>query len=638
MMRIRFLFGCFLAFGCLLPGLRAQDTAFWFVAPHMSEQLAAGVPLNRPAFLAISNGTYQTANVRITRYNGTSASIFTNVTIAPGALYKLDFTTDAEMKTIENPRGQAGSVTEFGMHIYSDVKVTAYYMHNHTDSRDIFTLKGHQALGTSFYVPMQSDNLAQTGNYTGACDQIDIVATEDDTEVTVIPKATIRIGASGSSNANAPISKTLQKGQTLKIMEYTPNSGSLTGTSITTNNKPVAVTVTEDLVGGDTSGDQIVPVSSLGTRYIVPKGYKSADDRFYMVGTAANTTVKVYYSGSTYAPYTLNAGTAGKYTFPTTNVNAVYVEATAPIYIYQRSGYGEEGAALIPSVYSIGQTQMAYFQVPGQYEKGFLVFRSGKQAGFTISYGSTTTNMTDLPGFAVSAVPNNITDWQIARFDLPSAANSQVVTIRNSQSPFSFGYMAANASPNNMGCYGYFSAFGTFEFPDTTYMCSNAVTIEGGYARSYLWTYPDGVTTATTPSINVSEEGEYTLVMDQDPNIITATTYVRKVYAGTVGPAEQVICTGTAPAVSLTVTGASELTGTTYQWQSSPDGTTGWSDIAGATSATYTPGTLTSTTYYRRGMTSDLCAMAYTYAVRVKVSSCTLPVNPHLMGRFRTGN
>jgi hypothetical protein len=627
-LKVKILFTCLLA--GFLSNLRAQDTEFWFVAPHMSEQIAAGVPLNRPAFLAISNGNYQAANVTITRYNGANASIVDNTTIPAGGLYKLDFTTDANMKTIENPRGLAGSVTEFGIHITSSVPVTAYYMHNHTDSRDIFTLKGHQALGTLFYVPMQSDNAQITGGYTGACDQIDIVATADGvTTVTVTPKAAIRIGTSTSSAANTSISRNLNKGETLKIMEYTPNSGSLTGTKIVAT-QPVAVTVTEDLVGGDTSGDQIVPVTSLGTRYIVPRGPQSnaASERFYIVGAYDGTKVDLYTSGSTptVSQLALSAGSAYRYTF-NSSVNAVYVDATQPVYIYQRSGYGEEGAAILPSVYAIGQTEMSYYQVQGQYELGFLLFRSGKGGNFKISYGSTVNATLNIG--SVIAIPA-VSEWQMARFSLPSAANNQVVTIRNSESPFSFGYIAANTTSNNMGLYGYFSAFGTFEFSDTTWMCGNSVTIEGGYARNYLWTYPDGVTTATTPSITVTQEGVYTLVMAQDPNVVTATTYVKKVNAGTVSPASQAFCSS-GTSVALTVSGAIEPPGTTYQWQTSTDNST-WTNINGATSASYSPGTLTAsgtetrTIYYRRGMTSDYCAMAYTYAASIIVGA--IPAAP----------
>lgn len=54
---------------------------------------------------------------------------------------------------------------------------------------------------------------------------------------------------------------------------------------------------------------------------------------------------------------------------------------------------------------------------------------------------------------------------------------------------------------------------------------------------------------------------------------------------------------------NLSLTGASSGTGITYQWQSSPDGSTNWADISGATSSTYTATGITSTSYYRCNVT-----------------------------------
>jgi hypothetical protein len=641
MMKIKFLLGYVLLSCCLAPNLRAQDTSFWFVAPHMSEVTAgpANIPLNRPAFLAISNGTFQAATVTITRYNGANTSLVNTVSIAAGELYKLDFTTAAEMKTIENPRGQAGNVTEFGIHIESDVRVTAYYMLNHTESRDIFTLKGNQALGTQFYVPMQSDNAAKSNGAFGGLDQIDIVATEDNTVVTVVPKARIRLGASTLSPAGNIITRTLNKGETLKIIEYGYDENpSLAGTSITST-KPIAVTVTEDLVAGDTSGDQIVPVASLGTRYIVPRGFLTSGsmERFYLVGTEAGTTVKIYATAGATTPtqtISLIAGQTTRYTFPSA-AYAVYVEADKPVYIYQRSGYGEEGAALLPSVYSIGQTKLSFFQTSGYgtlVQKGFIIFRDGTQSGFTVKHGSgAATALASQPGFTIYPVPN-VPEWKVARFDFNAAPSAgQVIRVESAQSAFVLGYITGNITNNDS--YGYFSAFGEFQFAggDTTYMCGSSVTLEGGYARSYLWTYPDGVTTAITSSVTVAEEGKYTLVMDQDPNIVTASTYVKRVNVGTVSPASQQHYTGTIPG-QLTVSGASELVGTVYQWQSSTDNVE-WTNISGATLAAYAPGALYQTTWYRRGMSSELCGMAYTDGVKITILPRLIPVNPHLRTR-----
>jgi hypothetical protein len=621
-------------------------TDFWFVAPHMAEYATGS---NMPAFLAISNDTYQTAHINIRLYNGGSP-IDTTATILPGGVYKHDFDTSAKIKQIENPRSQAGNVVKYGTHITSDVPVAAYYMFNNLGSRDIFTFKGHQALGTLFYVPMQSDNHAKSNgyysNYQGY-DQVDIVATEDSTHVEIIPEARVRLyNADGSSYGinpvKTPIIRTLNKGETLKLHEYNQDEmPSLAGTKITSD-KPVAVTVTEDMVEGDTSGDQIVPVSSLGTRYIVPRGYVTpgtyyphAVERFYLIGAHPNTGVEIYANGSSVtATTTLNEGQAYRYTFPS-GADAIYVKSTQPVYLYHRSGYGEEGAALLPSIYAIGQTRRTFFQVYAfgngtLVQKGFLIFRAGAQGSFTRSYGSVVNQAMTLTPIDVPNMP----DWKVARFDLPTAPTAgQIVTIQSSQSPFSLGYIAGGTTNNDH--YGYFSEF-TFELPDTTYKCTSAssVVLEGGYAASWEWTFPDGHQ-EYTQSITALEEGEYTLIMNQDPTLVTTTTFVKIINAGTItaGSGQQV-CTGTAPA-TLTVSGSS---GDTYQWQSSPDGTT-WTNITGATLPTYSPGILTvpgyetQSVYYRRGITANLCQMIYSNAVEIKVSPCAVIVNPHL----RTG-
>ena len=74
--------------------------------------------------------------------------------------------------------------------------------------------------------------------------------------------------------------------------------------------------------------------------------------------------------------------------------------------------------------------------------------------------------------------------------------------------------------------------------------------------------------------------------------------------AGTPAPGNTVstlasVCPGTNFTLSLET--LTDGTGVTYQWQSSPDGTT-WSNISGATGATYTT-TLTAATYYRCNVT-----------------------------------
>ena len=64
--------------------------------------------------------------------------------------------------------------------------------------------------------------------------------------------------------------------------------------------------------------------------------------------------------------------------------------------------------------------------------------------------------------------------------------------------------------------------------------------------------------------------------------------------AGTTNPSPAFVCGSGSSALSLA--GITTATGNTYQWQSSPTGST-WTNISGATNATYTP-SVSATTYY----------------------------------------
>ncbi|MDR2913387.1 MAG: InlB B-repeat-containing protein [Tannerella sp.] len=525
--------------------LNAQDTEFWFAAPDLSEADNCG-PKDSPLALAVSNGTVETANIQITFYNGGSPKIV-NATIAPNDLYWY-YIVNADKILVENPRSQAGNVTSYGIHITSDVRVTAYYQVLSNCNQDIYALKGSSALGTDFYVPMGADSYYYTGSdkvrFAGACDQIDIVATEDGTTVTVVPRQEIRIGVSSSSPAGTSITRTLNKGQTLKIMEHVVGnwrgSPSLGGTKVTSD-KPIAITTSEDLIGGvgtgqDLIGDQIVPVDALGKTYVVPKGYLTGSERIYMIASASGTNIEVN-DGSIIKSYgPLNAGDTctfnmGDNGFTGGSPKAVLIDADKPIYCYHVTGYkagGDElGSALLPSIYSIGQTQLSYYQyqaVSSDTYHAFVVFRSGTGSDFTISYNGTTNPLSVTP----IPVPG-LSDWQTAKINLPAAASNNVVTIRNPNSAFSFGYFTVNTSSGGSS-YGYLSAFGDFKFPyDTIYRCgSSPMSLEGGYAKYYTWTLPDGSTQegSTLSSIPVAQSGTYKLEMNQDPRTITDSCHI----------------------------------------------------------------------------------------------------------------
>jgi plastocyanin len=99
----------------------------------------------------------------------------------------------------------------------------------------------------------------------------------------------------------------------------------------------------------------------------------------------------------------------------------------------------------------------------------------------------------------------------------------------------------------------------------------------------------------------------------------TVTVTVRSAFSiGAVG-SSQTICNGVTPTLLTNATAPSGGQGTyTYVWESSLNNTD-WSIITGATEATYQPGALTATKYYRRKVTDAACGNGYNNTVTITV-------------------
>jgi len=101
-------------------------------------------------------------------------------------------------------------------------------------------------------------------------------------------------------------------------------------------------------------------------------------------------------------------------------------------------------------------------------------------------------------------------------------------------------------------------------------------------------------------------------------NVVTITVTPALV-AGTIA-ADQTVCAGSTPALLTSTAGAGGGTGQfTYQWQFSPDNTT-WNNLGGATSETFAPGAVNSTVYYRRLVSSGVCATVPSNVVTITVT------------------
>ncbi|MCU0417224.1 MAG: T9SS type A sorting domain-containing protein [Cytophagaceae bacterium] len=110
---------------------------------------------------------------------------------------------------------------------------------------------------------------------------------------------------------------------------------------------------------------------------------------------------------------------------------------------------------------------------------------------------------------------------------------------------------------------------------------------------------------------------------------VTSPSFLVTVTA-TVNPgviaSNQTVCTGTDVTPFSETTPASGGTGTfTYQWQQALVSTGPWSNISGATSTTYDAGVLTSTTYFKRLVSSGACSNIESAVLTITVTPVLTP-------------
>ena len=155
---------------------------------------------------------------------------------------------------------------------------------------------------------------------------------------------------------------------------------------------------------------------------------------------------------------------------------------------------------------------------------------------------------------------------------------------------------------------------------------TNTSTVATGSLASTDWMFGDGGTASTTsPTHTYASNGTYTVTIMSESNVGCRDTATQSVNvltalaAGTISSAST-ICYNVAPSMFTSTAAASGSAGAyQYQWQSSTDNVN-FSDISGATSADYTSGTLTTTTYFRRAATTDVgCGPSYTGSLKITV-------------------
>ena len=459
---------------------RAQaDTEFWFVAPEVAVS-HGDLPIR------IGFSTFeQAAQVRVSMPANPN---FPELQVSVPAFTLEEIDLSLYQLQLEN--WPTNVVNQKGLLIESDVPITAYYHVARFNNQDIYALKGNNALGKTFFIPSQN----QFPNIHGEA-AVDIVATQDGTNVTIYPSKRLR----GVPNRD-PIQIQLNRGETYSIRAAGQLPiDRLQGTKIEAD-QPIAVTNSDDSIiniettGWDLTGDQLVPVDVLGTEYIVVRG-NSATEQIYLVATEDDT--EITYFNPVQTQVTLNEG--GNTRIQITG-NSVFLRSDKPIYVWHLSGFNNEaGAALIPPITCTGNQRVNFMRPVDNQFQLILLTQTQNIGDFQLDNGSFPINRN-----LFQPVPGTNDEWRSAKINVSSLTLGfhQLV---NSSGLFHLGTLAFPGQGGGSS-YGYFSSYNSLNIGREQSFCvgDTLVLDAGSDALSYEW--QDG---STDRFFTVSETGTH---------------------------------------------------------------------------------------------------------------------------------
>ena len=439
------------------------DNEFWFVAPDIAQSHG-----DRPIWMRIST-MEDPANITLRMPANLTFAPITQA-IPANTTFSIDLTPWIDI--IENT--PADQVLNRGLLLTSDNDVTAYYECAHTNNPGIFSLKGKNAEGTEFYVVSQDDYRNQVGQ-----ESFEIVATEDNTTVTITPSDDI-IG----HGAGTTFTITLNKGETYSCRAVHISAEHTLNGSYITSDKPIAVTWQDDSIyqGGayDIVCDQIIPTNILGMEYIAIRGWANTNERIYVCGTQPNTDI--FINGGATPAATIQPGELYKYQLPSGD-NTVYLEASEPVHVMHLSGFNNElGASILPQDSCTGSEQIGFNRTNNNSFALLLLTRNGNEGSFILNGSGAIITAADF-----SVVPGTNDTWVFARKQLSTAEVPVGPNlIQNTMGKFHLGIVHQTGASAE---YGYFSDFSSLYLGADESMCPNdSIILDGGAnMTTYEW-------------------------------------------------------------------------------------------------------------------------------------------------------
>ncbi|MEO8470529.1 MAG: gliding motility-associated C-terminal domain-containing protein [Chryseolinea sp.] len=477
------------------------DTEFWFAPPEVT--FGHG---DRPLLLrmssvddaAIVTVTMPARKLQLGVYNIPAATTQTVILS--------DLLSDLETN-------MPNVVMNTGIKITSTTPITVYYEEASFFNNEIFVLKGKNGLGNNFMLPWQDEYNNATDYLPLPYASFDIVATEDNTVVTVIPSKPVE-GHEGEKT----ITVKLNAGETYSFKKPGNLAANNFVGTVVNSTKPIAITLKDDSVmknGGcrDLLGDQLIPIKVTGKEYIVPRGFLNKPEFLFIMAIEDNTDIFV--SGVSVPVAHLNAGQLHRVEI---TLPAIYVVGSKKIYVLHVTGFGcEVGMAVLPPINCTGSKRVSFTRSNAEFFGMNILAKKDALQYFKLTSGGKDVNV---PASKFTLVPGSGGEWYTAQieYDVSDVAVGQGSVLTNSQSSFQAGIINGNAGTSCR--YGYFSSFSVLFIGDDRAICQgDSLLIDAGSGKeTYLWS-----TGATTQSIQVKDPGSYWVTTTRENCTLTDT-------------------------------------------------------------------------------------------------------------------
>ena len=484
------------------PCFSQVDTEFWFAPPEVTQGHG-----DRPVYIRIST-LDQPANIQVLLPAKGNLQI-AQVNAAANTTQTIDLTNQLSLLETYEP----AKVLQTGIRIISSSPVTAYYEVGAPFNAEIFALKGKNALGNKFVIPVQDYYHNSTDYFPTPYFSFDIVATQNNTVIKVWPTKPLFGYPQGGE-----ILVKLNAGETYSFRKLTTSAFDNPGGTIVEANKPIAITLKDDSVikdgCRDVMGDQLVPVEVAGSEYIVLKGFLGSPEFLFITATEDNTNI--FIEGSSVPVARLNAGELYRHLITS---QSTYIQATKTIYVLHVTGFGcEVGMAVLPSINCKGSQQIGFSRTTTEFFGLNVLVRKEGINSFRLNGSSAL-----IPPSVFSSVPGTNDQWYAAQlsFTTTQIPVGQASLISNNQYSFQVGIINGNATSSCR--YGYFSAFSTLFIGDDIDICEGqTISIDAGPGKeSYQWS-----TGSTEMKIDVADPGTYWVRVEKEECILYDTINV----------------------------------------------------------------------------------------------------------------